>query len=67
MNGYARYSTGSGTPRRGARKATKKDKEAQEALKKTTDLVEELAGKDNACVYVLDKTGIRLESRDSHG
>jgi len=54
------------TYKRGARKPTKAGKEAQAAFEKTSDLLEELSGKDNACLVALDETVIRHESANSY-
>lgn len=51
------------TYKRGARKPTKASNEVQVAFKKISDLMEDLAGRDNACLVALDETGIRLEGQ----
>jgi len=63
MSGCVRFSTGSGTPTsEGPESPPRQTRRRRWPLKKILDLLEELTGKDNVCIYALDETGIRLES-----
>lgn len=63
MSGCVRFSTGSGTlTSEGPESPPRQTRRRKWPLRKTLDLLEELTGKDNVCIYALDETGIRLES-----